>query len=116
MRAEACRLHQGCHAFSLSRALRYNKQVKRNIYVALFTLLGLLCQFLAHAIAEMGYITLLDLNYARWSFGFSFGTLLVIHHVISLALLLLGVGLGYHFGKRFWQVLYVEERYGRPFF
>jgi len=83
--------------------------MKRIFYIFLFTCLGLLLQQIAHALIEMGYIALLLRDWSTWSFGLSYETLLLVHHVCSVLLLALGVWLGYKGGVHFWQKIYGQK-------
>jgi hypothetical protein len=52
-------------------------------------------------LVEIFYINLLTGNFDRWSFGFSWEDWFLIHSVFTVVLLILGIGLGFYFGRRF---------------
>lgn len=85
--------------------------MKRAFYVFSFTLLGVLLQFLVHALFEMAMISLLLSDFDRYSLGLSWGRWYAVHQTFSLLLLILGIAFGYRWGIFWWQVIYVEERY-----
>ncbi len=88
--------------------------MKRAFYILSFTFLGFLLQLIVHAILETGIITLLLKDFDRYSLGLTWRQWYAAHHVISLALLAAGLACGYRWGVHWWQVLYVEKRYGWP--
>lgn len=90
--------------------------MKRNFYIACFTLLGALLGFLAHALFEILYIRLLVSDFDRYSLGFACRQLLLVHCVFALTLLAIGLVWGYKSGKHWWQILYVQQKYGKPKF
>lgn len=92
----------------------YTGGMKRAIYILAFTILGILLQLIVHALLEMAVITLLLRDFDRFGLGLSWRQWYAVHHVVTLALLIAGVSLGYRWGVRWWQVLYVEKRYGWP--
>jgi hypothetical protein len=85
--------------------------MKRAIYILSFTFLGVLLQFLAHALLEMAIISLLLGDFERYSLGLSWSQWYAVHQTLSLVLLMLGIIFGYRWGIFWWQVIYVEERY-----
>jgi len=79
---------------------------KRTIYIATFTLLGILVQFLIHGLVEQWYIDLLIGDFKKYSLGFSWEQWFLIHHIGTVVLLVLGGGLGFWQGKYWWQRIY----------
>ena len=88
--------------------------VKKYFYIGAFGFLGWLLSMLVHAgieIPTLGWITGEVGHYGdnwvwrHWS---------VLHGTVGLLLSLSGVVLGLLLGQRFWQILYVEKRYGTP--
>ena len=71
--------------------------MKRAFYVFCFTVLGVLLQFIVHALIETGVIALL-----------------VIHHALTVVLFLAGAWWGYASGVKYWNIIYVEKRFGWP--
>ncbi|MFA5853627.1 MAG: hypothetical protein WC866_00935 [Patescibacteria group bacterium] len=85
--------------------------MKRAFYIFAFTFLGVLLQFLAHALLEMTVISLLLDDFNRYSLGLSWSQWYAVHHMLSLLLLILGIVFGHRWGIFWWQVIYVEQRY-----
>ena len=83
--------------------------MKKKIYILLFVILGVLIQFLVHALLEIWYIGLLLEDFDRHSLGFSWEDWVVIHHVGSIALLFVGVAAGFQQGKFWWRKIYGEH-------
>jgi len=79
---------------------------KRALYIGLFVLLGLLVQFLLHAVVEIFYIKLLLSDFETYGLGLSFNTWFAIHHILTVALLIMGVAVGYQQGRYWWKRLY----------
>ena len=86
--------------------------MKRLTYLALCILIGVLASFVVHAVVEQAYITLLLSDFTRWSFGLSWSTLLILHHVLSWTLIVVGAGGGYVVGIRWWRIVYLERKGG----
>ena len=82
---------------------------KKVIYIVRFVLLGILAQFLVHAIIEIVYIKLLLTQYTVFGFGFEFSTWFTIHTVFAVTLLVLGVGVGFLQGVYWWKRIYVSR-------
>lgn len=83
--------------------------MKKKLYIALFIFLGVLAQFLAHALIEIWYIKLLLSRFEVFSLGFSFQQWLVIHNIFAFVMLALGIILGFHQGVYWWKRLYKED-------
>lgn len=79
---------------------------KKILYIALFTLLGVLVQFFIHAVVEIVYIKLLLSHYEPFGLGFEFATWFTIHTIYTGVLLLLGIGVGFWQGLYWWPRLY----------
>ena len=86
--------------------------MKKIIYLTAFTVLGALVGFLVHGIIEIWYINLLLTNFERFSLGFSFPEWFAIHKYFAFITFLGGALLGFWQGRHWWQVIYVEKRYG----
>ena len=80
--------------------------VKKNIYIALFVLLGILVQFFIHSVVEILYINLLINNFAIFGLGFPWSAWFVIHIIWGIVLLVLGVVLGFWQGVYWWKRIY----------
>jgi len=88
--------------------------MKRLFYIACFTFLGLLLQLVLHALLEIGVISLLLRDFPRYSLGMSWDQWIIVHHVVTVILLIGGALWGYLSGVKFWNIIYVEKRYGWP--
>jgi hypothetical protein len=80
--------------------------MKRKIYIALFVLLGLLLQFLLHALIEIWYINLLLKDFPKYGLGLNWNQWLMIHHALSLILVAVGAVWGFYEGRFWWRHLY----------
>jgi len=83
--------------------------MKRLFYIASFILLGILLQFLAHALIEMWYIGLLLSDFQRYGFGFTWDAWVMIHNILTVVFLLAGAWIGYKEGVCWWQKIYEEN-------
>lgn len=89
--------------------------MKRFIYIIAFTFLGLLLQFVLHAVIETWYIGLLIADFPRYGFGLSWETWERIHHVLSGIFFVGGLLFGFFSGRFWWRKLYVENlRFKKP--
>ncbi len=89
----------------------HNRGMKRVIYLAAFTVLGALLLFLAHALLEMAVLSFLLRDFDRYGLGLSWNQWYAFHQALGLALLIVGICLGYRWGVFWWQAIYVERRY-----
>lgn len=87
---------------------------KRITYLLAFVLFGVLAQFLVHAGLEMITIELLIRDYNRYGLGLSWDQWYAVHGVLSILFLLMGVVFGWRQGNYWWNVIYVEKRFGWP--
>lgn len=87
--------------------------MKKIIYIASFTFLGILFQFLIHAWVEIWYINLLITDFPRYSFRFSWQQWYTIHHIASVILLLAGIVFGFWQGKYWWRQIYELGRFDK---
>ncbi|RJQ36379.1 hypothetical protein C4552_03770 [Candidatus Parcubacteria bacterium] len=83
---------------------------KRVVYIAAFTVLGILVQFIAHAVIETWYIGLLLEDFSRYGFGWTWETWVLIHNILSFILLAAGALAGFSAGQFWWQEIYVKRR------
>lgn len=90
--------------------------MKKTLYVFLFTLLGLMLSTLLHAAIELPALWLITGDIERYGGSFVWQNWGVLHTSIGALLWVLGGGGGVWGGFHFWQILYVEERYGKPRF
>jgi|SaaInlStandDraft_6_1057023.scaffolds.fasta_scaffold402995_1 hypothetical protein len=87
--------------------------MKKIIYIALTTFLGLILSFLVHAIAEMSYIKyalakgiiLVDHTF------FIGGAYCVLPVWLQVGIFILGVGGGFYLGFRWWDYIYVQKKH-----
>lgn len=76
--------------------------------------LGIVLATLIHAAIEFPILRLVTSDYARYGQGFVWQNWDVIHGGGGQLLLILGALGGFLAGRKFWQILYVEKRYGTP--
>jgi hypothetical protein len=88
--------------------------MKRYLYYACFALLGLLIATLVHAGLEILALKIITNDMATYNDGYVWQHWNLVHGSLSLVLWLLGTFGGFVLGKHFWQVLYIEQRYGKP--
>lgn len=86
---------------------------KRTIYIALFTLLGIIVSFLVHAGIEIPVLFLLVKDFDRYGLGFTWDQWYIIHHVGAALLFLLGMVGGFWQGRYWWEIIYVQKKYAR---
>ena len=89
--------------------------LKRTVYIASFTILGVLVSFLVHAIVEIWYIGRLIADFETYGLGLSWSQWVMIHHVGAVLLLLLGIMAGLVQGRMWWRIIYVDKRLERLF-
>lgn len=89
-------------------------KAKRTVYIICFVIFGILAQFLVHAGLEMAMIELLLKDFQRYGLGLSWDAWYFIHHALSVLLLAIGALFGYRQGRYWWNVIYVEKRFGWP--
>lgn len=85
-------------------------KTKRCFYLSLFILLGLILQGLIHAGLEIWYLNLLMDNFDSYGLGLSWRTWVLIHHAVTILLLLLGIGFGWWQGKFWWKRIYQKNK------
>jgi len=80
--------------------------MKKKIYISAFILLGILLQFLLHALLEVWYIGLLLQDFGKYGFGLGWDAWLMIHHIGAATLFISGVLFGFLQGRYWWQKVY----------
>ena len=85
--------------------------MKKTIYIASFVVLGMLLQFLLHALVEVWYIRLLVRDFTAFGLGLSWNAWFIIHAALTILFLIGGASAGYCAGKKWWHIIYVEQRY-----
>ena len=88
--------------------------MKRYFYIVAFMLLGYLISFLVHAGIEILILSVIMGNYEVYGDSFFWWNWTLFHRVGGILLSLGGLSLGWFLGRKFWQILYVEQRYGAP--
>jgi hypothetical protein len=85
--------------------------MKRIVYYLCFACLGGLLGFILHALLELWYSKLLIRDFGRFGLGLSWADWFLVHNIVAIVLTLLGLWFGYRSGRKWWQILYVEQRY-----
>lgn len=85
--------------------------MKKTIYIAAFTVLGVLLQFLLHTLIEVWYIGLLVRDFAAFGLGLSWDAWFATHTALTVLFFIGGTMLGFFSGQKWWQIIYVEQRY-----
>lgn len=88
--------------------------MKRHFYISAFMLLGLLIGFLVHAAIEIPTLTFLTADPDSLAESSVWRHWWLFHGLGGQLLSLAFLTLGFFLGRRFWQILYVEKRYGTP--
>jgi hypothetical protein len=92
----------------------YYEYMKKYLYYACFTILGLLCALLVHALLEIAVLHTITHDLARYGENFIWQNWYEVHAVASFVLWLVGFSGGLWGGRYFWHILYIEKRYGTP--
>lgn len=80
--------------------------MKKNLYLLLCVLLGVLVTTVLHGVAENIYIELLIRDFETWSFGLTWKHWYTIHTLTTVLLLLVGVVGGWFVGLQWWKRVY----------
>jgi hypothetical protein len=83
--------------------------MKKIVYVALFTFLGILLQLLVHGVFERWYIGLLVSDFSKYGLGLSWGQWFIIHHIGTVILFIVGALFGFWQGKFWWRRIYGKK-------
>lgn len=78
--------------------------------------LGLLLATLIHALLEIPTLAYITNNLEVHGQGYLWQNWKMIHGVVGAGLWFGGLIFGFWAGKKWWQILYVEKRYGKPRF
>jgi len=84
--------------------------MKRIIYIAAFTFLGLLVATFVHGIIELPLLRLMTNNFEQWGDSFLWQNWQLIHAVGGGVLWLAGLGFGLWGGVRYWRIVYSEQK------
>lgn len=89
------------------------QNIKRQVYLVSFTLLGVLFGILVESIVELYYTRLLLGNFSIYSYGLDWADLFQVRDFFAV-LLVLACGLwGYGAGKFWWRQIYELKKYPR---
>lgn len=88
-----------------------SNRLKKATYICASTILGVLLSFLVHAIIEMGYLSWAEKN----NFAVTFYRGCALPIVLQILLIVGGVVGGFHLGRYWWRMVYVESRWGGVF-
>lgn len=80
--------------------------MKKVLYIALFTLLGILTSFLVHAGLEIPILRSLEESGEVYSMGITWDNWHIFHRASGVILLLLGAFVGFLQGRHWWKVIY----------
>lgn len=83
--------------------------MKKIIYIAAFTVLGIFVQFLIHAYIEIWYIRLLLTDFPKYGLGLSWDAWFMIHGVSTAILFLTGSIAGFWQGVYWWGKIYLRN-------
>jgi len=86
------------------------KDLKRDVYIGLWMILGALLQFILLAMLYIFYIQLLLENFDHWGFGFSWNFWFLTGHLFAILFFIAGIMFGYRRGIYWWDRLY---KYGK---
>ena len=65
--------------------------MKKIVYLITFVILGVILQFLIHAIVEIWYINLLVQDFTKYGLGLNWKQWFMIHRLGSVVLLIIGM-------------------------
>jgi hypothetical protein len=86
-------------------------KMKRKVYIGCFTFLGILTGFFLHALIEVNLIPFLLKDFERNGLGLSWAAWENIHAYGTSLLVVFGGIYGFRQGKKWWNVLYVQQKY-----
>ena len=85
--------------------------MKKQIYIFLAMVLGVLLTTILHGVVEVFYIGLLMENFDKYNLGLSWDAIYIVHYVFTIVLAVLGIIGGYFLGQRWWRIVYIEKRH-----
>ena len=88
--------------------------MKKYFYILAFMLLGFLVSLLVHALVEIPTLAIITADPDAMANSFVWKNWWLFHGLGGRVLLVGFILLGWFLGCRFWQILYVEKRYGTP--
>ena len=83
--------------------------MKKNLYIFLVMILGLLLTYLIHVMIEVSYIHYM-LSNGLAPKDYSLFGYCILPQSLQLGLILLGLAGGYYVGQRWWQMVYVQKK------
>ncbi len=83
--------------------------MKKTIYITLFIILGIMLSTILHGLIEMPVIYLLVSDFKKFSLGLNWSQWYLIHHIMTVVLLLIGILLGTFWGFKFWNKIYKNK-------
>jgi hypothetical protein len=93
---------------------RYTIAMKKTLYVFLFTTAALLLTFLVHAVLEISILWWIQNNFDVYGSSYVWQNWSFLHLWVGRLLWVIGLVLGVYGGFRYWDILYIEQRYGQP--
>ena len=87
--------------------------IKKIAYITCFIILGILVSFLVHAGIEIPVINLLIRDFDTYSLGLTWWQWQMIHDVGTVVVLILGIIIGYWQGVYWWNIMYVQKKFGK---
>ncbi len=88
--------------------------MKKYFYIVAFMFLGFLVSMLVHALVEIPVLAIITADPDTMGDNFIWQNWWFFHGVGGRALSVGCILLGFFLGRKFWQILYVEKRYGTP--
>ena len=88
-------------------------EIKRKLYIFLFTVLGLVFGFFVAELVQLVYLRLLLADFARYSFGLSWSDLGQFYYFFSVLVVAFTGFWGYAAGKFWWRQIYVLKKYDK---
>jgi hypothetical protein len=92
----------------------YLKHMKKNIYIAIFTIFTVSLAALVHITIELLVLTAITANPDILGSSFIMEYFLVLRLLLAFVLFILGLILGIKGGQKFWRVCYIDKRFGTP--
>ncbi len=88
--------------------------MKRYFYIGAFMFLGLLVSMLVHAAVEIPTLALITADPDAMATNYVWQHWRLFHGGGGKFLSVAGILFGFFMGRKCWQILYVEKRYGTP--
>lgn len=88
--------------------------MKKNIYIAIFTIFTVSLAALVHITIELLVLTTINANAGIFGGTFIVEYFLVLRLLLAFVLFILGLILGIKGGRKFWRVCYIDKRFGTP--